>query len=87
MPVSVSVTLNLCISTEERDPSETKRVDAKNDFQKTSIGRTAEVEGQPRKSSVNVKLTESEKSKLEAKAAGVPLSSYIRSVLIDVGVL
>jgi hypothetical protein len=86
MPVTVSVTLTPCVPAV--DCRSTEKAGGKSDPRgSSSAGRPAEVEGQPRSSSVNVKLTALEKAALEAKAAGVPLSSYIRSVLMEAGVI
>ncbi len=47
----------------------------------TRAGRPAEVAGEPRKAVVNVKFTEKEKRALTKQAHGVPLSSYVRTIL------
>jgi hypothetical protein len=83
MPVTVSVTLTPHTPAAEYDLGEAKA----DHCGSSSVGRPREVEGQPRSSSVNVKLTALEKAELDSKAAGVPLSSYIRSVLMEAGVI
>lgn len=50
-------------------------------------GRPAEVQGEPRNAVVNVKFTPSEKKALEKKAKGVPLSSYVRTLLKDQNII
>ena len=53
----------------------------------TKAGRPAEVKGEPRKAVVNVKFTEKEKRAIEKQAHGVPLSSYVRTILKDHGII
>lgn len=51
------------------------------------LGRPSEVKGAPRKAVVNIKFTEEEKQTLEKLASGVPLSTFVRSLLKDQGVI
>ena len=62
-------------------PSKPSDKKLKKVLSKRGGGRPAEIQGEPRSAVVNVKFTPSEKQTLEKKARGVPLSSYVRTLL------